>query len=85
MIFDSELQQVASIPAENYGVITGTPKFEDGKWTLLTKQGLCIDLQGSEVTKTLDLRQPIEAGPTKLNGHWTASTPDGAVIYIPEN
>ncbi|GEM_PF-2247511 len=85
MIFDSELQQVASIRAENYGVITGTPKFEDGKWTLLTKQGLCIDLQGSEVTKTLDLRQPIEAGPTKLNGHWTASTPDGAVIYIPEN
>jgi outer membrane protein assembly factor BamB len=77
-----DLSPQATVSSGPLGEIVGTPVYEAGSWYLVTKQGLFVELRDQQ-PRSVDLGQPIEAGPVRLGDHWVVTTPDGALIYVP--
>lgn len=83
LLYKNDFSLSGTISHAPFGEITGEPVTDEGQWRLATKKGFVLTLIGSEVSKQVDLRQAVLAGPVRLGEHWAVTTPDGALLYVP--
>lgn len=81
-VLGADWQPGEPIENDSFGLITGQPIEKDGVWHVATQSGFYVEVSGGQVTKSIDLNQPVQAGPTMLGDRWVVTTPDGAMLYV---
>ena len=83
MVLNADFSIRGTVANTSLGEITGQPVQDNGQWHVATKKGLVVQLDGQEVRLQVDMQQSLLAGPVRLGEHWTVTTPDGALLYVP--
>lgn len=84
VLLDERLQIIGQVTADNRGRIVGSPRYVDGAWMLLTDLGNAVKLTGTQISGEINVGEPLHAGPARVGQRWLATTPDGAVLFLPQ-